>query len=204
MTQITFFVGILAQCCFSARVFIQWILSERDKTIVSPTAFWYLSLLGSILMFYYGTMRNDWPIIIGQLATYYIYIANLQYKKVKWFATTNLFKISLWIFPIIALLLLFSNSNNSPIILFHSEISINLLIFGLIGQVLFTVRFIIQFVASHRKKESILPMAFWWSSIIGSLCILSYGYFRRDWVFIIGHSFGLFSYSRNILLSKHK
>ena len=81
MNQITFFVGILAQCCFSARVFIQWILSERDKTIVSPTAFWYLSLLGSILMFYYGTMRNDWPIIIGQLATYYIFDAKLLQKS---------------------------------------------------------------------------------------------------------------------------
>lgn len=202
MNQITFAIGILAQCCFSARVIIQWLLSERSKKSVSPTIFWYLSLSGSILMFYYGAMRNDLPIIIGQIATYYIYIANLKYKQAKWISTINAIQLFLWILPILSLWLVLLN--DSPFRLCYQNIDIELFLFGFIGQIIFVLRFIIQFFISHKKKESIFPISFWWSSIIGSIFILSYGYLRNDWILMLGHSFGIFTYSRNLFLGKNK
>ena len=67
-------LGFLAQICFSARLLIQWIISEKEKQVVSPTLFWLLSLLGSYLLFFYGWLRNDFAIILGQLISYYIYL----------------------------------------------------------------------------------------------------------------------------------
>ena len=59
---------------FSARILIQWILSERAKEIVSPAIFWILSIAGSYLLFIYGWCRDDFSIILGQVFSYYIYI----------------------------------------------------------------------------------------------------------------------------------
>ena len=67
-------IGFLAQLLFSARLLLQWIMSEKAKKVVSPSIFWKLSLLGSYLLFMYGWLRNDFAIILGQLISYYIYI----------------------------------------------------------------------------------------------------------------------------------
>lgn len=75
-------IGFLAQLLFSARLLLQWIMSEKAKKVVSPSIFWKLSLLGSYLLFMYGWLRNDFAIILGQLISYYIYIWNLDKKKV--------------------------------------------------------------------------------------------------------------------------
>ena len=74
-------IGFLAQVCFSGRLLFQWILSEKEKRVVSPSIFWLLSLLGSYLLFFYGWLRHDFAIILGQFISYYIYIWNLHIKR---------------------------------------------------------------------------------------------------------------------------
>ena len=69
---IIFGIGFLAQGLFSARILVQWIMSERKKKVVSPTIFWVLSLLASYLFFIYGWLRNDFAIMFGQVISYYI------------------------------------------------------------------------------------------------------------------------------------
>lgn len=59
MSILIFCIGLLAQACFSARILIQWFLSEKKHEVISPTLFWVFSLIGSYLMFYYGWLRND-------------------------------------------------------------------------------------------------------------------------------------------------
>ena len=66
MSILIFCIGLLAQACFSARILIQWFLSEKKHEVISPTLFWVFSLIGSYLMFYYGWLRNDFSIIVGQ------------------------------------------------------------------------------------------------------------------------------------------
>jgi len=73
-------------------------------------------------------------------------------------------------------------------------------VFGLTGQLLFSARFIIQWLASERAGRSIVPVAFWYFSILGGLVLLSYAIYRRDPVFILGQSMGVFIYSRNLWL----
>lgn len=69
---------------------------------------------------------------------------------------------------------------------------------GLGGQLLFMMRFMIQWIASEKEKRSVIPVAFWWFSIGGAAILLAYAIYRRDPVFILGQSLGFFIYARNL------
>lgn len=71
---------------------------------------------------------------------------------------------------------------------------------GLSGQLLFTMRFLVQWVVSERSRKSVIPVAFWYFSLAGGLVLFSYAVWRRDPVFIIGQSTGLIIYLRNLWL----
>jgi lipid-A-disaccharide synthase-like uncharacterized protein len=75
---------------------------------------------------------------------------------------------------------------------------------GLLGQAFFSMRFLVQWIASERKKESVIPISFWFFSIGGGLTLLIYAIYRLDPVFIIGQSAGLFVYLRNLYLIRRK
>lgn len=72
------------------------------------------------------------------------------------------------------------------------------LIIGLLGQGLFSARFIVQWLKSEREKKSVFPVAFWYFSIAGGATLLAYAVHRRDPVFIVGQAVGLFIYLRNL------
>ena len=71
---------------------------------------------------------------------------------------------------------------------------------GLLGQLLFTSRFLLQWIASERRRESVVPVAFWWFSLAGGVTLLSYALWRHDPVFILGQAMGLVVYARNLAL----
>jgi lipid-A-disaccharide synthase-like uncharacterized protein len=82
----------------------------------------------------------------------------------------------------------------------NSQLELAWVMFGLFGQLMFTGRFLVQWIASERARRSIVPVAFWWFSIAGGLVLLAYAIYRRDPVFILGQSLGVFIYSRNLWL----
>jgi len=71
---------------------------------------------------------------------------------------------------------------------------------GLLGQLLFTGRMLVQWFVSEREKRSIVPPAFWWMSLGGAVMLLSYFIWRRDVVGVLGQSLGLIVYIRNLSL----
>ena len=73
-------------------------------------------------------------------------------------------------------------------------------IVGLGAQLLFSMRFIVQWIASEREKKSVVPEMFWWFSITGGLTLLAYAIHRGDPVFILGQSIGVVIYTRNLWL----
>lgn len=75
-------------------------------------------------------------------------------------------------------------------------------IVGFLGQAMFSLRFLIQWLASERAQKSVIPVAFWYFSILGSLILLIYAIHRKDPVFIVGQSVGSFIYFRNLVLIK--
>jgi lipid-A-disaccharide synthase-like uncharacterized protein len=72
------------------------------------------------------------------------------------------------------------------------------IVLGFIAQALFTMRFLVQWIASERAGRSVVPMAFWIFSIGGGALLLVYALYRRDPVFILGQAFGVFIYLRNL------
>ena len=82
-----------------------------------------------------------------------------------------------------------------------SQTEIIFLIIGFIGQGLFASRFIVQWIHSERQKESQIPLVFWYLCIFGGIGLLIYAIFRKDPVIIVGQSFGIFIYLRNLIIS---
>lgn len=193
-------IGFLAQGFFSARILVQWILSERARKVLSPTVFWVLSLAGSYLLCIYGFLRQDFAIVLGQFISFYVYIFNLKLKGV-WTQLNVAFRWLLLLTPIAAIIYGAFHAQSFVEHFFHNEsIPLWLLIFGSAGQVIFTLRFIYQWYWSKKAGESELPAGFWWLSLIGSLTIVSYAIVRLDPVLILGQSFGFISYIRNLMI----
>lgn len=197
---IIYSIGFLAQILFSSRLIIQWITSEKRRKVIMPTTFWTLSLIASFLLFIYGYLRLDFAIMLGQSLTYFIYIRNLQLQG-QWRKLPKLVQYLLFILPVLIVIFYFNNNKIDIELLFKNEaIPTWLLVLGIIAQVIFTLRFVYQWIYSERYKESTLPLGFWVLSLIGAGLILTYAIIRRDPVLFVGHLFGLLIYGRNAYL----
>ncbi len=195
-------IGFLAQIIFSGRLLIQWIVSEKNKRVSTPAIFWKLSHLASFLLFFYGYLRDDFAIMLGQFLTYFIYIRNLQLQG-EWQKTSKWFRWFLFVFPLLIVVYAFNNGEYDMHQLLNNEnIPTWLFILGIVSQVIFTFRFVYQWMYSEKLKKSQLPIGFWQLSILGALLILFYAIFRNDPVLLVGHGAGLVIYLRNIFMLK--
>jgi lipid-A-disaccharide synthase-like uncharacterized protein len=71
-------------------------------------------------------------------------------------------------------------------------------VLGFVAQAMFTMRFVVQWIASERARASVIPVAFWFFSVGGGVLLLIYALYRRDPVFIAGQGLGLLVYIRNL------
>jgi len=197
-------VGFTAQLLFAARMFVQWVKSEKAGKSISPVIFWQLSILGSLIFLLYGILRHDFAIVLGQLLVYFIYVRNLHLKE-QWLPIPLLFRLIVIIAPIITLGYLLSDAQwNLTSLLKNDEISLPLKIWGSIGQVIFTLRFYVQWIDSESRNESVLTQHFWIVSFVGAFMIVVYAILRFDPVLLLGQLSGLAIYIRNLMLVKTK
>ena len=75
---------------------------------------------------------------------------------------------------------------------------------GFLGQACFFGRFLIQWIASERRRQSVVPVAFWYFSIVGGVILLAYAIHRQDPVFVLGQATGLLVYARNLYFIGHQ
>jgi lipid-A-disaccharide synthase-like uncharacterized protein len=197
---IIYSIGFLAQILFSSRLIIQWFYSEKENKIITPSVFWILSLLGSFLLFIYGYLRDDFAIMLGQSLTYFIYIRNLQLQG-EWRKLNFFIRFLFLTFPVYIIFYYYNNNViDLDILIRETNIPSWLFSLGITSQLIFTFRFIFQWIYSENKKESSLPLGFWLLSISGSILILTYAIFRVDPVLFIGHIIGTIIYARNIYI----
>jgi lipid-A-disaccharide synthase-like uncharacterized protein len=199
-------LGFVAQGLFSARILVQWLMSEKQKKVVNPTLFWVLSLIASIVYFVYAYLRNDFSIMLGLFISYFIYLWNMGMKGV-WKkltpAAVRIPLVSLLVaLPFAAVSVLFLRDPQAAVAnLFHNDLIPGwMIVMGTVGQLVFTVRFIYQFVYSHRRNESLLPVGFWIIGVVGGTILVTYGALRHDWVLLVGQAFGLVTYIRNLMI----
>lgn len=199
-----FGIGFLGQALFFSRTMLQWFKSENEGEVMSPVIFWQISLVASMIMQLYGLLRNDFAILLGQFIVYYIYIRNLQLKNT-WHKIHVVFRWFVVLFPAFVVVWIFRSDTNNLVSLFKNEdIPVWLLMLGSTGQLVFSFRFVYQWIQSEKEKSSVLPVKFWFISIAGSLIILVYAIFRLDPVLFLSNLIGLFVYLRNVLLDSGK
>lgn len=200
---IIYSIGFIAQILFSSRLIVQWITSEKEGKVITPTLFWTLSLFASFLLFIYGYLRQDFAIMLGQGLTYFIYIRNLKLQN-QWQKFPKLMQWFLLLVPVFIVIFYYNNNRIDMALLFKNEnIPVWLLSLGIISQIVFTLRFVYQWIYSEKKQESSLPFGFWALSLAGSILILIYAVIRRDPVLFVGHILGAIIYSRNLFLIKN-
>jgi lipid-A-disaccharide synthase-like uncharacterized protein len=78
------------------------------------------------------------------------------------------------------------------------------MIIGFVGQGFFSARFIVQWIMSEIKKQSIIPLGFWYFSLLGGATLFAYALYKEDPVFIVGQGAGLLIYSRNLYLIRKR
>lgn len=188
-------LGFLGQAMFGARTIAQWIIAEREGRIVSPVIFWVFSVIGSSLFLLYGVLRHDPVIMIGQSIAFYIYIRNLQLKRV-WKDIPVAIRFLLLLIP--PSLLLYSRSfENSGFNFNYTDV---FMLIGMVGQLLLNFRYFYQWYFSEKANESLLPLGFWMISAVASVMVVVYSVYRDDIVLLIAQSAGLIAYARNIYL----
>ncbi|WP_339661397.1 lipid-A-disaccharide synthase N-terminal domain-containing protein [Croceibacter atlanticus] len=196
-------VGFFAQLLFSGRTLHQWLTSEKKKKVVTPSLFWKLGLLAAFILLIYGYLRQDFAIILGQFFMYYIYVRNLQIQKV-WDSFYNFFKILILALPVLCVLgVVLFGTMDTEMLFKNEDIPFWLLTIGVVGQIVFSTRFIYQWLYSEARQKSSLPFGFWLLSLIGSVIVIFYALFRKDPVLFVGHFFGLIVYVRNIILIRN-
>jgi lipid-A-disaccharide synthase-like uncharacterized protein len=195
--------GWAGQAVFTWRVIHQWWASERARRTVVPPSFWAWSLLGSLLLGVYVAHRRDPVFLLGVLVNGCIYARNLWLSR-RGASRGAARGPAVW--PVLVGLLLFAGAvveslgpDRGLVKFTHS---VPWLVVGFTGQVLWTGRFVVQWVASERRGESVLPPVFFWMSIVGSLLLFLYALVRTgpDWVYLAAFALNPIPYARNLVL----
>ena len=143
--------------------------------------------------------------MLGLFISYYIYLWNMGMKGV-WKNLSDALRktvvAALVALPVAAVSVLFLRDPSAAVdTLFKNELIPGWMIaMGTIGQLVFTVRFIYQFLYSRKRNESLLPVGFWIIGIVGSTILVTYGALRHDWVLLVGQAFGWVTYVRNLMI----
>jgi lipid-A-disaccharide synthase-like uncharacterized protein len=196
-------VGFAGQALFTARVVTQWWASERARRSVVPASFWWFSVFGTLLLGVYAISTRDPVFIVGPLLNLFLYVRNLMLMRkpgarlgaLAWLAPLALAALATGF----AVAYLTVNEKGIAI-----EPSIFWLVIGVGGTALWTLRFPVQWIISERLGRSVLPPAFWWMSLVGSLLLTAYAIYQPDAVFILAYALNPVPCIRNLMLAYRK
>jgi lipid-A-disaccharide synthase-like uncharacterized protein len=199
-------LGFLGQALFGARLVVQLYFSEKAGKVVSPTSFWLLSLGASFLFLFYGLLRADLIIIVGQTVSYYIYLRNLYLKKY-WQPLDIYTKSILGVGPLATTTVWLFYSAEPGLIILHPDTLLHpVMLAGAIGQLALNLRFVYQWWYSEKNGSSILPLGFWHISTWASVLVIIYAAFhpvyKFDPVLLVSQGLGIIVYIRNVMLYK--
>ncbi len=200
-------IGGIAAAIFYGRFYLQWFYSERAKRSVMPIGFWYMSSVGSLLLFGYGVYKQSAVGTLSHCFNILIYARNLIHI---WRAkgtlsprrsliahglafTVILVALSLLVLTWLNVFQSTQASNGAQATRTWFWIAV-----GVVGQVLFACRFVIQWLATEKRKESVIPVSFWYFSVAAAVCMLASFIQLREWVFAVGVATTLPIYLRNL------
>jgi lipid-A-disaccharide synthase-like uncharacterized protein len=189
--------GWVGNACFFSRFFVQWYKSERAGKSVAPPIFWWLSLVGTVLLGAYSYSRESYVLVLGYVINGLIYTRNLKLHRPGSAAPRAAL---LALFALVAFGLLVGAAIYE--VQRRAEAEPAWVAVALLGQSLWSSRFVVQWWASERASESHFPRLFWWLSLLGNLLLLAYTVHLGDAVLAWGYVPGPLVQIRNLMLGR--
>lgn len=205
-------LGVLGGTIFYGRFYVQWLFSEAKRRSVIPTAFWYMSMVGSILLLIFGVVTRSPLGTLGQSLNQVVYSRNLIHI---WRARGTLTpRINYALNGAVAIVAITASAlvlftwrnefqNNQTLDSEEATRTWVWLAIGVTGQALFALRFIIQWIATEMSGRSVVPTIFWHLSIVAATLQIACFIQRAEWVFAIGMSATIGIYARNLWFIYH-
>lgn len=206
-------LGFLASLAFGARFILQWIKSEMRKKSIVTSTFWKLSLIGNSLLFLHSFIQMQFHVCIIQVANGVISWRNLNLMKDKPKQVKTRTVVFILIGLLVTTILGFYLQENALISMdawFRTpgnawnsnpqSISFIWHFFGFLGLVLFNSRFWVQWWHAEKTQSSTLSYSFWYISLLGAFCSITYFLRIKDPVNLIGPLLGVIPYIRNLML----
>lgn len=206
-------LGALATIIFCSRFYLQWYYSERQGESVVPIGFWYLSGIGSILFLIYGGITQSTVGVLSHAFNIIIYGRNLIHI---WREQGKLSKnMSLLVHSIIAIIVLAAIATLLWTSFQEYEDTRNLatkerntiwfwIALGVIGQGLFACRFVVQWLVTEAKRKSVMPVLFWYISVLAALLKGGSHIGQVEWWFAISVFLPMPVYLRNLVLIRRE
>jgi len=202
-------LGVVGGLIFYGRFYVQWIASEIQRRSVVPVVFWYMSSIGSLMLLAYAAVVQSPVGALGQCLNIIIYSRNLVHI---WRGNGRLSERMSVIFHVVVGLVA-AVGIGIVVYTWFREYTISQaaqpeqtrqtwlwLSIGLAGQALFASRFLVQWIATERRRKSVVPPAFWYLSILAASLQVGCFVQRGEWVFAVGMLATILIYGRNIYM----
>ena len=200
-------VGVIGGLIFYGRFYVQWIASELKKRSVMPIAFWYMSSGGSVMLLAFAVWSQSPLGALGQNINIVIYSRNLIHIWRKDGRLTK--RLHALVHASVAIIAVAALGFAGLTWYREYQITQDLpaaaaarnwlwLGVGVAGQLLFAARFLIQWIATERKRESVIPPVFWQLSVAAAALQCVVFVHRSEWVFAVGMAASIVIYCRNL------
>jgi lipid-A-disaccharide synthase-like uncharacterized protein len=191
-------VGWAANLCNFGRFFVQWLASERSGKSVTPVVFWWISALGALLMTTYLVWYDQPVLVAGQLVNLAIYLRNLAMRRGQRRPLGPRLVVALFAGALLVLITAALAQLAGP-----DEVHPAWLAVAVVGQSIWSSRFLVQWWIAERSGDGRLTAAFWWVSLAGNGFLLAYALHLGSAVLIAGHLPGPVVQVRNLVLGSH-
>ncbi len=203
-------LGVAGALTFFGRFYVQWIVSELKGRSVMPVAFWYMSSVGALLLFGYGVLIQSPVAVLSYCFNLVVYARNLIHiwrekgtlsrGRAQW-VHLGVGAVVLAAAALAAWTWLREVAEAPPAE--HPETWLWIAV-GTAGTGLFALRFLLQWVATELRRKSVVPVAFWYISIVAALLLASAYIQREEWIYAVGVVSTLVVYARNLYLIYRK
>ncbi len=190
--------GWLGNACFLSRVLVQWLHVERARGRAAPRIFWLLSLLGSVLLGAYTVERGVWVLLVGFAVNSTIYLRNLRLGAASENARPLERRQAIPLAAASLLALISAGLANAVLVGSDSWAWIGV---AMVGQSIWSSRFVVQWWFSEQTQESHFPPAFWALSLVGNGLLLAYALHLWDAVLVAGLALAPIVQIRNLWLT---